>query len=208
MYSRWQSSGNSTDFITDKLVLSAIKSFGPYKAAGPDEIFPGMLSSCAEDLALILVPILKACLEFGYTPVEWRKSRVTFIPKPGKDSYQKASSWRPISLTSFMVKLLERLVDWHLRTPEFEGRLRRAGQFAYLKGVSTDAALHNYVARAEKTIKQGEMALGVFMDIEGAFSHAPFKSLTGAMTRAGVDGMLVRWTRNMLSTRSVVANAM
>jgi len=41
------------------------------------------------------------------------------------------------------------------------------------------------------------------MDIEGAFSHAPFDALLGAINRAGVDGLIVRWIASMLTGRTV-----
>ena len=59
--------------------------------------------------------------------------------------------------------------------------LRNAGQFAYLRGVSTDAALHQLVSRIERSLKSAEFCLGIFLDIEGAFSHATFKSMDEAM---------------------------
>jgi hypothetical protein len=42
-----------------------------------------------------------ACLAYGYIPLAWRAVRVIFIPKPGRDSYELAKSFRPISLPSF-----------------------------------------------------------------------------------------------------------
>ncbi|XP_063994255.1 uncharacterized protein LOC135171557 [Diachasmimorpha longicaudata] len=50
----------------------------------------------------------------------WREVRVVFIPKPGKCSYDNAKAYRPISLSSFLLKTLERLVDRHIK----EGVLR------------------------------------------------------------------------------------
>jgi hypothetical protein len=41
--------------------------------------------------------------------------RVIFIPKPGRDSYELAKSFRPISLTSLFLKTMERLVDSYIR---------------------------------------------------------------------------------------------
>jgi hypothetical protein len=37
-------------------------------------------------------------------PLAWRAVRVIFILKPGRDSYELAKSFRPISLTSFLHK--------------------------------------------------------------------------------------------------------
>jgi hypothetical protein len=174
-----------------------------YKSTGPDEIFPGMLIYALDDLTYHLSQIMRACLMYGYVPQKWREMKIVFIPKPEKDSYQRVSSWRPISLTSFLLKLLEWLVDWHLRTPELIGSLK-----AHLRGVSTDAAIHNYIARMEKTLTTGAFAIGVFLDIEGAFSQATLKSLVQAMGNFGVDSGIIRWINFILKTKSAQAAAM
>ena len=36
------------------------------------------------------------------------------LPKPGKPNYDEVKSFRPISLNSFLLKGLERLVLWEL----------------------------------------------------------------------------------------------
>ena len=192
--------------VSEKKILRAIKSFGLYKAAGPDGIFPAMLMYVRDALAPVLEAIYKACLALGYVPRVLRRTRSVFIPKPGKDSYSLASSWRPISLTSFLVKLLERLVDWHLRTPALVEGLKAAGQCAYLKGASTEVALHRFVAVAEKALKSREYAVGVLLDIAGAFSHATHSSLIAAMRREGISELCVRWVSFMLRRRTVEAS--
>jgi hypothetical protein len=50
--------------------------------------------------------IFQACLIFGYTPKAWRQAEVVFIPKPGKDSYEKLSSLRPIVVVVVVVGFL------------------------------------------------------------------------------------------------------
>jgi hypothetical protein len=42
--------------------------------------------------------------------------RVIIIPKPGRDSNELAKSFRPISLTTFFLKTMERVVDSYIRT--------------------------------------------------------------------------------------------
>jgi len=125
-----------------------------------------------------------------------------FIPNPGR-SYQKASSWRPISLTSFLLKALERLIDWHLRTNALEGRLKSAGQCAYLRGASTELALHRFVNQAEKALRNQKFGRGVLLDVEGAFSHVTFRSMINGMRRERVDECCIRTVQHMLETRTV-----
>jgi len=38
-----------------------------------------------------------------------------FIPKPRKANYTKAKAYSPISLSSFMLKMMEKLVGRHIR---------------------------------------------------------------------------------------------
>jgi ribonuclease HI len=202
----WPQSEEAQDIVTTEAVRRAISSFGPYKAAGPDEIFPAMLMCAPDDLTLHLAAIMRSSLATGYVPKKWRKTRVVFIPKPGKDSYDRASSWRPISLTSFLLKTMERVIDRYLRTPILVERLQEAGQCAYLRGISTEAAMHRLVAMAERALRGQEVAIAVFLDIEGAFSHATTRSLISAMRREGLSELCIRWVRGMLENRSVEAD--
>ena len=85
-------------------------SFQPYKSLGMDGIMPIMLQQGFEMLAGKLLMLLRASLALSYIPVSWRHTRVVFIPKPGK-SLTQVKSLRPISLTSFILKILEKLID-------------------------------------------------------------------------------------------------
>jgi hypothetical protein len=105
-----------------------------------------------------------------------------------------------------MVKVLERLVDWHLRTPTLVEGLKAAGQCAYLKGSSTDVALHRFVAVAEKALKRKKFALGSLLNIAGAFSHATNRSLILAMRRENLSELCVHWVGFMLRNRSAEAS--
>jgi hypothetical protein len=86
----------------------------PYIYPGMDGIMPIMLQQEYELLAGKLLMLLRASLALGYIPVSWRHTRVVFIPKPGK-SLTQAKSLRPISLTSLILQILEKLIDRHIR---------------------------------------------------------------------------------------------
>ena len=71
---------------------------------------------------------------------------MVFIPKPGKPLTQ-AKSLRPISLMSFILKTLEKLLDRHIRGGVLVGKPLHLNQFAYKAGMSTDTALYQVVHR-------------------------------------------------------------
>jgi hypothetical protein len=53
-------------------------------------------------------------------------------------------------------------------------------QYAYQRAGSTEAALHNLVQKIEGSLNQKEFALGVCLDIDGAFDNASFGSMVVA----------------------------
>jgi len=69
----------------------------------------------------------------------WRVARVAFIPKPGKIDYTTAKSFRQISLTSFLLKGLEKLVDRYLRDGPMVTLPIHPRQNAYQAGKSTES---------------------------------------------------------------------
>ena len=92
-----------------------IDSFTPYKSSGMDGMFPALLQEGRGIHIPYLVKIFRTCLATGYVPAMWRQVKVVFIPKPGRSSYSGPKDFRPISLTSFLLKTMERLVDRFLR---------------------------------------------------------------------------------------------
>jgi len=68
-----------------------------------------------------------------------------------------------------------------------------------------ETALHQLVVRVEKTLDQQEIALGVFLDIEGAFNNTSCDSMCAALVRHGVDYTIVRWVKATLEGRQATA---
>ncbi len=164
---------------------------------------PALLQWGGDTLIRSLTAVLRACLAYRYVPKQWREVKVIFIPKPGKTDYTDAKSFRPISLTSFLLKTLERLCDRKLREGALSKVPMHENQHAYSQGKSTESALHAVVDRVEGAIKDKSMCLGTFIDIEGAFDKTKFASIRAALLRHGVNAVLTGWIGNMLTKRAV-----
>jgi hypothetical protein len=87
----------------------------PYKSPRVDGIFPALLQQAREVVIPYLARIFRACLSAGYVPAIWWQVKVVLISKPGKGTYSGPRDYRPISLASFLLKTMERLVDRYLR---------------------------------------------------------------------------------------------
>jgi Reverse transcriptase (RNA-dependent DNA polymerase). len=78
-------------------------------------------------------------------------------------------------------------------------------QHAYQPGKSVESAFHQLVVRVGKELDQQETALGVFLDIEGAFNNTFYDSMCGVLDKHRVDYTIVRWIRTTLGGRLAMA---
>jgi ribonuclease HI len=184
----------------------AIDSFSPYKAAGEDGIFPALLQKAKDLIGENLQTLFGKSLELGYIPKCWRGTMVAFIPKPGKPDYDLAKAYRPISLMSFILKTLEKLIDRNIRLNELKENDIHRKQFAYQEGKSTEDALHDLVTKLDESILAKKVSIAVFIDIEGAFDNTDFEIIENAARRMNINGVAVKWVKAMLKSREVKSN--
>ena len=193
--------GMETEFCTETKVKFAVDKFGGKKAAGPDGLKPFILQKLPECALGRLTLIYRACLTLGYVPEAWRRSKVVFLPKPGKDDYSQPRSFRPISLTSFFLKGLERVILWELEENVLKKHLLHKDQHAFRCGRSTETALSDVVDVIERQCLRGHFALGIFLDIEGAFDNLLPEAVTSELTRRGTPPVIVKWMKYFLNHR-------
>ena len=106
---------------------------------------------------------------------------MTIIPKPRKPCYTEAKGYRPLCLSSFLLKTLERLIDRHIRDGTLGRNPLHINQHAYQSGESTDTALNSEVSTIKKALQTQEIAFGAFLDIEGAFDRTSIESISSAL---------------------------
>jgi len=185
----------ATRVVTFRRVEWAIDSFAPYKSPGMDGIFPALLQQAQEVFIPYLVRIFRAYLVTGYVPAIWQQVKVVFIPKPSRNTCSRSRDYRPISLTLFLLKTVERLVDRYLRDKALAIVPLHPNQHAYQAGKLVETALHQLVVHVEKVLDQQEIVLGAFIDIEGAFNNTCYDTMCDAVVRHGSEYTIVRWIK-------------
>jgi hypothetical protein len=100
-----------------------------------------------------LLMLLRASLALGYISMSWKHISVVFIPKPRK-SLSQAKSLQPISLMSFILKTLEKLLGRDIRGGVLVEKPLHQNRFAYRADMSTEIALFQVVNRLEKSLNQ------------------------------------------------------
>ena len=126
-------------------------------------------------------------------------AKAVLIPKVGKTDYTSPRSFRPISLTSFLFKGMERVIGWYLEEIGVMDRLSKK-QHAFRKGKPTTTCLSEVVDCIESSILRGKMVLGVFFDIEGAFDNVQTSKVLEGLRAKGVPHNIIDWYEHYLSS--------
>ena len=126
--------------------------------------------------------------------------KVVFLPKPKPDK-TSPKSYRPITLSSFLLKGLERIIQWHWQETVLQHPL--PNQHAYTKSRSCETALSTVVERMERGKHLKEHTLLVSLDCSGAFDNLTYESAVRALRESGVSETLVKWYHNLLNNRTV-----
>jgi hypothetical protein len=106
---------------------------------------------------------------------------------------------------SFILKILEKIIDRHIRGGVPAEKPLHQNQYAYRAGMSTETSLFQVVKRLESCLEHKGIALGAFLDIEDAFDNTVFKTIIIAIRDRGLEETCCRWIESMIEGRLVHA---
>ncbi|TWW71601.1 RNA-directed DNA polymerase from mobile element jockey [Takifugu flavidus] len=184
--------------LTPHQVRKALKKNRARKATGPDSISSRLLKSCADQLCGIFSHMFNLSLRLGRVPQLWKTCCI--VPVPKTPHPKELNSYRPVALTSHLMKTLERLILDHLRplVSSFMDPL----QFAYQPSIGVDDAviylLHTSLTHLEKA---GSTVRIMFFDFSSAFNTIQPRLLGDKLEVAGVDHHLTTWILDYLTQR-------
>ncbi|KAK3559360.1 hypothetical protein QTP86_012769 [Hemibagrus guttatus] len=113
--------------IKEEEVNRLFKRLNTRKATGPDSISPSLLKHCANQLSPVFTDIFNTSLETCHVPACFKTSAI--VPVPKKKKITGLNDYRPVALTSVVMKSFERLVLSYLK--DITDPLLDPLQFAY-----------------------------------------------------------------------------
>ncbi len=197
-----QRSKNHVITVSEDEVRRALKGVNIRKAAGPDGITGRVLRSCADQLAGLFTSIFNESLATSVVPTSFKKSIIIPVPKNNKPSC--LNDYRPVALTSIVMKVFERLVKSHISSsiPVTLDPL----QFAYRSNRSTDDAishiLHSSLTHIDSS--NGNYARLLFIDYSSAFNTIVPTKLAVKLSDLGLNTSLCDWIQDFLTGRPQV----
>ena len=163
------------------------------KAPGMDLLTPEILKLLGPNMIKLITLLYQLCVTSHYTPSEWRYSKVVMIPKPGKSDYSLAKSYRPISLTPFLFKNLERLCYYNAYETALLKKPMHKQQHAYRTGFSTESVISKVIDHIEKGLLKQSFTLCTFIDISSSFDKLNPQKAIEALSNRGIDNDIIGW---------------
>lgn len=158
-----------------------------------------------QTVGLLLAPIkhiFNRSLETGIFPDSLKQTVCVPVFK-GKGSVSELSNYRPIAITSFLAKLLERCVkqqlEGHLESINFFSE----NQFGFRRGLSTDLALGSMIDFITANCEGGHAVAGIFLDVAKAFDCISHNLLLSFMRCFEFKEQSVRWFESFLTGRRI-----
>ncbi|KAK3550241.1 hypothetical protein QTP86_021288, partial [Hemibagrus guttatus] len=124
--------------IKEEEVNRLFKCLSTRKATGPDSVSPSLLKHCANQLSPVFKDIFNTLLETCHVPACFKTSAI--VPVPKKTKITGLNDYRPVALTSVVMKSFEHLVLSYLK--DITDRLLDPLQFAYRANRSVDDAVN------------------------------------------------------------------
>ena len=134
----------------------------------------------------------------GRVPQLWKTSCI--IPVPKKPHPRELNDFRPIALTSHVMKTMERLLLRHLRPQTLHAQ--DPLQFAYREKIGVEDAISFLLHRSLSHLDRGSGAVRItFLDFSSAFNTIQPLLLRDKLTEMGVESYLVAWITDYLTAR-------
>ena len=188
--------------ITIKEIKEAIKKTKTSKKGLDNHnMHPKMLHSFGINALKLLEKLFNECL--NKSKWVWDLAKVVFLKKEGKESYSQAGSYRPISISSYIGKLLEKILAKRIVC-----YLEAIGVFdSNQEGFTTKRNTIRYLNRLDLKIKyermDGNTVIGLFIDFEKAFDSIWKKGLIVKMFKLKIQGKILKLIDEFLDNRKV-----
>ena len=185
--------------VTEEILLKHLKALRIDKAAGPDDVHPYILKNLADTLVKPLTLLFNLSLTEKNLPEIWRKGIITALFKKGAKNLP--SNYRPISLTSIICKLLERIIVDSIIQHLNDNTIYDKRQHGFTKKRSTVTNLLEALNVWTEALSHHLPVDVIYLDLEKAFDKVPHHRLLLQLKRYGIRGDLLSWIESFLSNR-------
>ena len=175
-----------------------LKNLDPNKAQGADNIHGRILKQCSTSISRPLALLFNICYTSGSIPAEWKLANV--VPVHKKGSKAEVTNYRPISLTSIIMKTFERIVRDDLI--ERCHLLIDSRQHGFMLEKSCTTQLVTFCDSLALSLNDNIRTDVIYFDFQKAFDSVNHDIILNKLKHQyGIDGSLLRFFKCYLEER-------
>ena len=188
--------------LNEETFIEALSELSPQAAAGPDGMPAILLLKCKEEYATALKILWRNAFDKGVTPSSLKQPVVVPIFKGGEKA--NPSSYRPISLTSHIIKVFEKVVRKAIVNHLENKSLFNKNQHGFRHGHSCLSELLAHYEQIMTEISDKNGVDTIYLDFAKAFDKVDFLTLLKKLEKIGIGGKIGRWIYSFLYERQQI----
>ena len=177
-----------------------IKSLKKNSASGQDNIHNLMLIHSSQEFRQIILNLINKTVNLSSIPQLWKNSTITMIPKKQNNS-NNPKDYRPISLTSCLAKLSERLMLMKIKEFMTKNKITIKQQSGFRQKRQTKDNIFFLTQKAVESLNRGKKMCTVFFDIASAFDKVWHDGLIYKLINLKFPKYIICWIHNFLANR-------
>merc|ERR1712106_779392 len=190
--------------VNEDDIQDAIAKMNANSSAGPDGVPAKFLIKTKETTSLPLLIIMRKSLDEGKIPDIDKLAYVTSIHKGG--SKLKPEQYRPVSLTSHVMKIFERVIKRNIMKHLKEQNLINPGPHGFVLGRSTQIQLLQHYCDVLETLSEDTRIDTIFLDFAKAFDKVDHDILLQKVFNHKIKAKIGLWLKEFLNSRKVLSS--
>ena len=192
--------------FTQDDIRDAMKEIPPTASAGPDRFPAILLKKCSGVLSEPLYILWRKSLDKGDIPSIFKTANIIPIHKGKGSSKTEAKNYRPIALTSHIIKIFEKVIRKYIVSYMESNHLFNPSQHGFRAGRSCLSQLLSHYEHILQLMEDGHEVDIIYLDFAKAFDKVDFDILLKKLYSLGVRGSLGRWIHSFLTGRTQTIN--
>ncbi len=177
-------------------VISEISS---KKSLDQESVCNLMIKHFPERFKVILLKVFNHCLVNNIIPDEWKKATISMIYKKG--CKKSRDNYRPISITSCIAKVFEKLVLNRIKLHLKENNIIIKNQSGFRENRQTKDNIFNITQKVLESFNRDKKVCCIFFDISAAFDKVWHVGLIFKLVKIKLPLYLINWIVTFLNNR-------